>query len=244
MEYYDCHNHLLPEVDDGSKSMDESLNSLYMLRRQGVTTAILTPHVNSPYASRADATKTAIRKKFAELKAECEKAPWAYPALLLGCEYCFDPGSETEMHPIPMAGSDVVLLELPYEVDLDGVRRAADIAREHGFRVLLAHPEKYDAFMFRWEDALRFLRENPDVMVQLESWDIGKCNEYSWRFIESRTATVIGTDSHGYHREPSYSRAANALTEWAREDAGRREYAELLLGGNARSIWKDADTPG
>ena len=244
MKYYDCHNHLLPDVDDGSQSMRESLESLRMLRSQGVTTAILTPHVNSPYASRPGATKAVIRRKFAQLKAKCEESPGAYPSLLLGCEYYFDPAGETDMHPIPMAGSDVVMLELPYGIDLAGVRRAVDIARDRGWRVLLAHPEKYDAFIFQWNSALRFLRENPDVMVQLESWDVGKLNDYSWRFIESGTATVIGSDSHGYHREPSFARAVHALEEWAREDAGRREYAERLLGANARSIWKDADMPG
>ena len=86
------------------------------------------------------------------------------------------------------------------------------------------------------DEALPFLRENPDVMVQLEAWDFGKPKEksYSWRFIESRTATVIGTDSHGYHRPPCYDRAVNALTEWARDDAERRKYAERLLSGNGQ----------
>lgn len=236
MEYIDCHNHLLPGVDDGSQSTKETLDSLRLLRAQGVTTAILTPHVNSPFVE-CTLTKEYLYEAFAALKDACGREPGAYPTLLLGCEYYIDPAWETAMDPVPMAGTDVVMLELPYDIDLDGVRKAAEIARGHGYRTLLAHPEKYDAFKNRWEDALRFLRESPDVFVQLESWDIGKHNEYSWRFIESRMATVIGTDSHGYHRKPSYDRAANALLEWAQKDAGRREYAEQLLCRNARSMF-------
>ena len=237
MKYVDYHNHLLPGVDDGAKTMEESLISLRLLRSQGVETAILTPHVNSPNVKCTLKTEH-LYEAYAALRKACEKEPTAYPALLLGCEYYIDPGWETDMDPIPMAGSDVVMLELPYEIDLSGVQQAVRTARDHGYRVLLAHPEKYDAFKYQWDDALGFLRENPDVMVQLESWDVGKQNKYSWQFIESRTATVIGTDSHGFHRPPSYDRAVNALTEWAREDAERKEYAERLLTGGALPLRK------
>ena len=47
--YIDCHSHLLPGVDDGSRTMEESLEMLGLLRSQGVTRAMLTPHLNSPY---------------------------------------------------------------------------------------------------------------------------------------------------------------------------------------------------
>ena len=237
MNYIDCHNHLLPGVDDGAKSMKESLDSLCILRSQGVTSAILTPHVNSPYV-KCTLTIEQLRERFLELKKVCEKEPGSYPALSLGSEYYFDPVIENSMDPITMAGSDIVMLELPYEIDLGGVNRAVEAARGQGFRVLLAHPEKYDAFKYQWDEALLFLQSSPDIFVQLESWDVGKHDPYSWRFIESRTATVIGTDSHGYHREPSYDKAVAALTEWALGGSERREYMDQILRKNAQHIMK------
>ena len=237
MNYIDCHSHLLPGVDDGAKIMDESLRHLRSLRSQGVERAILTPHVNSPFASKAGVTKEDIQDKFQTLKAECRKEPEAYPALFLGCEYYFDPDIHTVVDPIPMAGSDYVLLELPYGIDLDGVRSAVDAARKSGFRTILAHPEKYDAFRYQWDEALSFLRENPDVKVQLEARDVAERREYSWRFIESRSATVIGTDSHGDHRPPVFHRAAAALEDWAADDPERRAYVEALLVKNPRELF-------
>lgn len=235
MNYIDCHNHLLPSVDDGSQSKEESLNSLRLLRTQGVTTAILTPHVNSPYVE-CTLKREYIFEAYEELKAACGKEPEAYPALLLGCEYYIDPVWESSIDPITMAGTEVVMLELPYDIKLSGVQRVVRIAQDRGYCVLLAHPEKYHAFKYQWDEALPFLRDNPNVLVQLESWDIGKHNPVSWRFIESRTATVIGTDSHGYHRPPSFDRAVNALTEWARDDTDRREYANALTEKNAAKL--------
>ena len=176
MNYIDCHNHLVPRVDDGSQSTKESLDSLRLLRSQGVTTAILTPHVNSPFVD-CTLTKEYLYKACEELKEACAKEIEAFPALLLGCEYYIDPTWETGMDPITMAGTDVVMLELPYGVMLDGVCRAVGITHDRGYRVLLAHPEKYNAFKYQWDEALRFLQENPGVFVQLESWDIGKHNE-------------------------------------------------------------------
>lgn len=240
MNYIDCHSHLLPGVDDGAQETEEAKDKLRLLRSQGVATAILTPHVNSPYVKCTLTTE--CRKKFSELKEACEKEPGAYPALTLGCEYYLDPYSEDSIDPITMAGSDVVMLELPECIKLSGVISAVNVARGQGYRVLLAHPEKYYAFQSQWDKALEFLRSSPDVFVQVETWDVGKHNDdthsaCSWRFIESRTATVVGTDSHGYHRPPSYDRAVAALTEWAGEDPERRDYTERLLRLNAQEIF-------
>lgn len=240
MNYIDCHNHLLPDVDDGSHDEEESLRNLRRLRSQGVTKAILTPHINSSF-SKSGVTKTTIYDTYNDMKAKCEASPEEYPALFLGCEYYIDPTWENYMAPIPMAGSDVVMLELPYVVDLAGVRRAVKTARDQGYRVLLAHPEKYDAFIYQWDEALAFLRSSPDVFVQNETWDIGKRNDdihsiVSWRFVENRITTVLGTDSHGDRRPPSFDRAVTALTEWAGDDTERKSYIDRLLRINAQEI--------
>ena len=40
----DWHNHLLPNMDDGSRSVEESLAMLRAQAAQGVTTVMATPH--------------------------------------------------------------------------------------------------------------------------------------------------------------------------------------------------------
>ncbi len=216
--------------------MKEAKDNLRLLRSQGVATAILTPHVNSAFGDRT-LTKEELRRRFSSLKEACEEEPGAYPVLTLGCEYYLNPRKEDRIDPITMAGSDVVMLELPENVKLSGVIRAVNVARGQGYRVLLAHPEKYYAFQSQWDKALEFLRSSPDVFVQTEAWDIGQHKEYAWRFIKSRASTVIGTDSHGYRRFPVYDLAVAALTEWAGDDPERRDYTERLLRLNAQEIF-------
>ena len=240
MNYIDCHNHFRPGVDDGAQSTEEALDSLRLLRSQGVTKAILTPHVNSP-VSRNGVKNQDLQTQFNSLSAWCRQDPDLYPSLALGCEYYFDPYQETLMHPILMAGSRYVLLELPDTVNLDKLKSAEKTACVHGYKVLLAHPEKYYAFQAQWDDALAWLRENPEVKVQIEAWDTAEetadHHKESWRFIEARAAHVLGTDSHGYHRPPVYDRAVNALLDWAGEDEERQAYVRRLTRENAEELF-------
>ena len=45
----DRHAHVLPEVDDGSRSMEESIEMLHHLEELGVKRMILTPHISEKY---------------------------------------------------------------------------------------------------------------------------------------------------------------------------------------------------
>ena len=44
----DIHNHILPNIDDGSKSMEMSLNMLKYAHEQGVTDVVNTVHFQHP----------------------------------------------------------------------------------------------------------------------------------------------------------------------------------------------------
>ncbi len=245
MNYIDCHSHLLPGVDDGAWDMDESLRNLRKLRSQGVTRAIITPHVNSDYIEEffhdLIVPNAELKEKFSVLQTECGKEPDKYPALTLGSEFYYDPRKGGPINPIPMGESGYVLLELPYEVDLDNLIKAVNAIRDRGYKVILAHPEKYHAFIFEWDAALPWLRENPEVKVQIEAYDTGtkKASHHieNWRLIESRTAHVLGTDSHGDKRPPVFDRAVNALLEWAGEDPERLAYVRRLTRENAEEMF-------
>ena len=44
MQFYDMHSHILPNIDDGAKTLEDSLKLLSCLEKQGVTNVCLTPH--------------------------------------------------------------------------------------------------------------------------------------------------------------------------------------------------------
>ena len=63
----DIHTHILPNVDDGSKSLEESIELLRSEVNNGVTTVILTPHQNARIK-----TKNELIKRFLEFKKEID----------------------------------------------------------------------------------------------------------------------------------------------------------------------------
>ena len=44
MTFLDIHTHILPNVDDGAKNMETAIKLLEMLKEQGVTDVVATPH--------------------------------------------------------------------------------------------------------------------------------------------------------------------------------------------------------
>ena len=81
----DLHTQILPNVDDGSSSLEESLALLRMLASQGVTLTAATPHF---YAT-SDAPEQFFRRResaWQQLSAAMESG---MPCVLLGAEVAF-----------------------------------------------------------------------------------------------------------------------------------------------------------
>lgn len=60
----DCHSHLLPGVDDGVETLDESLRILDTMEKQGVRKVWLTPHIMEDIPNET----ATLREKFRELE--------------------------------------------------------------------------------------------------------------------------------------------------------------------------------
>ena len=58
MQFYDMHSHILPEFDDGAKSVQEALDLISVLKKQGVNNICLTPHFYTHEMSLEDFVKS------------------------------------------------------------------------------------------------------------------------------------------------------------------------------------------
>lgn len=132
----DWHCHILPGVDDGIATLEDSLAALRWYEAQGVAEVWLTPHVMEDIPN----TPARLQARFAELQA-------AYSGKLtlhLAAEHMLDPLFEERLEAgelLPMG--EELLVETSYfnpPLDLDGLLRRI---REKGYQPLLAHPERY-----------------------------------------------------------------------------------------------------
>lgn len=161
----DFHSHILPGMDDGSDSMEETLAMLRLEAAQGITHVIATPH----FYPRHDAPERFLeRRAHAEQQLHAALAAEAgLPRVSVGAEVCFFPGmSQWEMLPqLTVGEGNCILIEMPPPPWSDGDYRELErIWQYRGLIPIVAHIDRYIR-PFRSYGMLRQLSELP-VLVQ------------------------------------------------------------------------------
>ncbi len=140
MRMIDLHAHILPQMDDGSKSVEESRTMFTTLAAQGVDTVAATPHF---YAN--DESVEAFLERREEAAARVREAA-AGMTLLCGAEVRYYPGIG-HMEGLPrlqIGDSELLLLEMPVAPWTEyTVRELTELADARGVQLVLAHIERY-----------------------------------------------------------------------------------------------------
>lgn len=142
----DIHSHILYDVDDGAKTIEESINIIKDLYNNGVTDIILTPHYIE-YSS-YNSNKNDNLKKINALKAKLKEENININ-LYLGNEiYINDNILELlkEEKISSLNNSNYLLIELPMSGKYDNYIEIFKELIENGYKVILAHPERYSTF--------------------------------------------------------------------------------------------------
>lgn len=135
----DWHSHVLPGVDDGIKTLEESLDVLKHFDSKGVNTLWLTPHIMEDYPN----TTEKLKARFAEL----QEAWTGRLRLRLASENMLDPLFEERLAArdlLPIGeNADHLLVETSYFSAPMGFESMIDSIMSAGYYPLLAHPERY-----------------------------------------------------------------------------------------------------
>lgn len=138
----DIHTHILPGMDDGSGSLEESLAMAKESARQGVRLLAATPHF---YATQEDPERFLQRR---EKSLALLESAWqdSFPTLLVGAEVrYFDGISRVEkIAHLTLDHTRILLLEMPFTSwSRRMVEEVVELQRSRGLQVLLAHVERY-----------------------------------------------------------------------------------------------------
>lgn len=137
--FVDWHSHILPGVDDGIRTMDESLATLDVFEEHGVRKVWLTPHVMEDSPN----TTQRLRERFADLK----EAYKGNIELALASENMLDSLFEERLRnndflPIGVKGEHL-LVETSYVNPPFGMDSMIEGIFAAGYTPILAHPERY-----------------------------------------------------------------------------------------------------
>lgn len=231
----DVHCHILPEVDDGAKTMEMALKMLQMEYRDGVRSVILTPHFRREMF---ETPKEKIEKQFVLLKKEAEQQIGSELHLYLGCEFHANMTMvETLLNRErpTMAGSDFVLTEFSESSDFSFVRERAYDLISHGFVPIIAHVERYPKVRKNLGD-LEALREmGARLQVNAESILGGEgfsVKRFCRALMKNNMLDFVGTDCHRTDRRvPNLGSCADYM-----EKKMGRSYTERILMQNPQEI--------
>lgn len=206
--FTDYHSHILPGVDDGVQTMEESLAILRQYEIWGVHAVWCTPHIMEDYPNTVDA----LKQRFAELqqayRADCadrshnEEGVASDPVELhLAAENMmdslFDERLEAgELLPIGSKG-DHLLVETSYfnpPLDLYGI---LDRVRAKGFFPILAHPERYVYMDMKDYERLKAMgvKFQMNLFSQTGAYG-GGARKKAQDFMDRHWYNLCGTDLH------------------------------------------------
>lgn len=140
----DFHSHILPGIDDGSASAEESIRMLRMEAEQGVTHVVATPHFYPRYDS-----PEAFLKRRAEaeklLRGEMENHS-GLPEIFVGAEVYYFPGmSDSDFLPqLTISEKRCMLIEMPQSPWTESMYRELEqIWVKWGITPIIAHVDRY-----------------------------------------------------------------------------------------------------
>jgi len=232
----DIHSHILPNIDDGSRSVKESLNIMKMAAVNGVTDIVVTPHfiLGSIYNSNKNANEELLSK----LKEEIAKENIAIH-LYLGNEIFVDNtllellenGTVSTLN-----NSKYVLFELPMNCEYKGIKNLIFKLKSNGYIPIIAHPERY-----------RILKQDPSKILEL--YDCGALFQGNMGslfghygkdakntlkiFLKHHVISFLASDIH--HEANTFYNDISELEKKLKKFLDE-EYIQDLLVNNARKV--------
>jgi protein-tyrosine phosphatase len=200
----DTHLHILPGVDDGPETIQESLTLAQLLVQEGVHSAVATPHYNDEFPRRSAAE---IRERVSHLQQALVR--YSIPLrLFAGHEALLRAGLLEDIQAGWLAtlnGSSYLLLELWTSTWLPETERVIFELLAHGITPIVAHPERYHTIQ---QDPCRLAallqqgalaQLTASSLAGMQGNNIRRCAE---TLLKQGLIHCIASDAHGLHRRP------------------------------------------
>ena len=229
----DIHSHILPGLDDGSRSMEETVELLKIAREAGTEIIVASPHSDSEY--------TYDPERVDELIVEAQALAGDGIKIVRGCDFHLmfanvNAAMENPKHYTINRGP-YILMELS---DMMIFPNTTDIWRQLescGIRIILTHPERNQILQTRFEQIEKWAGEGFYMQVTAQSLlglFGGKAQKIAVRMLDKGLVHFVASDGHDPVGRPP---RLDLAFEWVTQHYGA-ELAELLFVENPRAAVK------
>ena len=200
----DLHNHIIPNLDDGSRSLEISLSMLQHAAGQGITDVVNTVHYQSPRMDGKRVEYDLVKDKIDKLQAELEKEDIPIK-LHMGAEVFYLPNlMELKDNPLLTFGhGKYMLVEFPFEQVPNGYREVLYNLKMNGVTPIIAHPERIKPIQEDLSIVRQLIRAGCVIQVDAGSLmgSLGSSSEKaSLEILRRDCCHIIGSDAHDNHR--------------------------------------------
>ena len=209
----DFHSHILPGIDDGSSSVEESINMLHMEAEQGIACVAATPH----FYARYDDPELFLQRRedaFRKLQAAMTQHE-RLPRILLGAEVHYFQGvSDSEvLSRLTIAEKGCILIEMPPAPWTEQMYRELEwIYTKQGLTPVIAHLDRYISPLKTYGIPGR-LEELPVLVQANASFFLRRSTAaFALRLLRQGRIHLLGSDCHNMtNRAPNLGPAVQRI---------------------------------
>lgn len=196
----DWHSHILPKMDDGSQSVEESIDMLRSLQADGVNCVIATPH----FYANAESVSAFLKRRQDSFEVLLRSLYDDAPDIRVGAEVKYYSGiSKMEgLERLTIENTNILLLEMPMVRWTEyTIEELLALAASRSLTIVLAHVERYIGFQRR--GTLERLCDG-DILLQVNAGSIETfgTRRRVFRLFDAGFVHFIGSDCHNLTTRP------------------------------------------
>lgn len=200
----DIHSHILPNIDDGAKSVNESISMLSSLKSQGVTAVVATPHFKASQGDRLEDFLSCRSSAYRLIADEIAVRGLDLPPVLLAAEVMLssDIAEMPDIRRLCYPGTDYILVELPeYPWKPWLYDMLFSLAATNNITPIIAHIDRY-IDLHPWDEICKLVSLN--FPLQINAISSGGLNHRKKlvKLINSGAVNFIGSDCHNMIDRP------------------------------------------
>ena len=193
----DIHSHLIPGIDDGARTMEDSIALIKEMSKLGYKKLITTPHIMNDYykntpeiiLSGLDKVRNEIAKQNIDIQIEA------------AAEYMLDDGFEKKMKDGKLLtfGDNYILFEMSYLTEYPRLSEVIFNLQMEDYKVVLAHPERYTYWHHNFEKYKELTDRGVYLQLNINSltgWYSHGSKVIAEKLINRNMISLLGSDLH------------------------------------------------